>query len=103
MSDGCGRVLLQRGRGAGSSAIEFFTHSDRSHALFLYPDRKHVLEAIQFKGVQKRLIEPGEWAKTRVYKVAGSTSTQWANLFVDAEKEIGCPYDWQSLFCWLAR
>lgn len=103
MNDGCGRVLLQRGRGAGSSVIEFLTHSPVSHALLLYPDGETVIESIQFKGVQKRKITSAEWNKTECYLVDGSTPEQWAACLKEAETEIGYGYDWTSLFCWALR
>lgn len=103
MSDGLGRVLLFHGTGAGSSVIEFLTHSKFSHAALLYPDGETIIEALQFYGVRKRKMTTSDWQRCSVFWVRGMTDFQWRNCIADAEQELGKPYDWLSLICWLLR
>lgn len=101
--DGCGRVLLFRGTGFGSGFIEWATHSPVSHAALLYADGVTIIESIQFAGVRKRQLQAGEWRRIECYQVAGMTPRMWEKCLFNAEREIGCGYDWDSLFCWILR
>jgi hypothetical protein len=103
MLDGCGRVLLFRGTGWMSRCIEFCTHSPVSHAALLLPDGYTVLESMQGAGVRKRILQESDWANIECYLVRGMTVKRWHHVIADAESELGCPYDWWSLFCWLFR
>jgi uncharacterized protein YycO len=102
MSNGCGNVLLYRGTGLISTIIKWQTRSGYSHAALLYPDGVTIIEAIQFHGVRKRQANIKD-DPCDIFEVQGMTSDQWAQVFALAEAEIGCGYDYRSIFRFITR
>jgi uncharacterized protein YycO len=101
---GCGKVLLYwGGRGLIDRLICWQTRSPYCHAALLYPDGQTVIEAVAFKGVQQRQIDPSE--KLEAFDVIGMNSGEWQLAFDFAERELaaGCGYDYRSIFRFITR
>ena len=94
-------VLLFRGRGFISASIRWQTRSPYSHAALLYPDGKTIIEAWQFRGVQKR--EVIDWEGIEVFEAPNLDAWRWEQIFHFAESKIGKRYDYRGVLRFLSR
>jgi hypothetical protein len=95
-----GRILLYRNRGFIPWLIRFQTRSVYSHAAILLPDGLTVIEAA-FTGVKARRWNSNDSHYADVFAVRGLTD--WARVEAYLWDEIGCPYDWRSVFRFITR
>jgi uncharacterized protein YycO len=101
---GFGNVLLYRSDSSLiSGAICWQTRSIYCHAALLYPDGNTVIEAVQFRGVQKRQWNDNDEKRADIFEVEGMSDWQWRNALRFAEDELGCGYDYRSIFRFITR
>jgi uncharacterized protein YycO len=58
---------------------------------------------MQFAGVRVRFLKEEDWKHIEVYDVVGMTPGQWVETVRFLEGEIGCGYDYRSIFRFLTR
>jgi len=98
------RILLYRGRGPISKAIQWQTRSVYSHAAILLPDGVTVIEAMQFKGVRTRsLYDPTVKDAYDQFTVASFGPLQWAMVERFCRKELGSGYDYRNILRFITR
>lgn len=100
---GVGHVLLWRGSGLIGWLIKWQTRSPYSHAALLYPDGETILEAKEFKGVQKRKLTDKDKKMVDAFEVVAMSEAAWSDAFAIGEKYIGAKYDWRSVFKFVSR
>ncbi|MDQ0197883.1 YiiX/YebB-like N1pC/P60 family cysteine hydrolase [Neobacillus ginsengisoli] len=91
-----GDIILKRGTGRLSSEIEFFTHSQFSHAALVSdPEKKLIIEA-SLNGVGYTNLA-GFIGFSTVYRMMTLTDEQASNIVTYAEQQLGKPYDYEEL------
>lgn len=98
-----GYVLLWRGSGLIGWLIKWQTRSQYSHAALMYPDGETILEAKEFRGVQRRKLTDKDRKLVDVFEVIGMSDTAWTDAFLLGEKHLGAKYDWWSVLKFVSR
>lgn len=90
-----------RGRGFFNAIVRCQTRSHFAHSALLYPDGKTVIEAAPGAGVRRHMLT--KWDDVIPFTVPGMTADQWQRAFAFSESQLGKPYDWFSILCFLTR
>lgn len=90
-----------RGRSLASTLVRCQTRSNFAHSALLYPDGRTIIESYPGHGVRKKLLH--DWDDVVAFSLHGVTSEQWRRAYAFAEAQIGKPYDWYSVLCFLTR
>jgi uncharacterized protein YycO len=94
-------ILLFRGRGIISQVIRWQTRSPYSHAAILLPDTQTIIEAWQFKGVQRRQMT--DWKGVDAFTVPCMNLDQWKKAADFAQQQIGLGYDYRGVLRFVSR
>lgn len=88
-----GWVALFHGVSAISFLIRWETRSKYSHAAFLLPDGKTIIESVEGVGVHARQVEASDAGNMELFNVQGMTPEQWKAAITFAIEQIGDGYD----------
>lgn len=94
-------ILLFHGRGLISALIRWQTRSRYSHAAILLPDGHTIIEAWQFRGVQRRTMT--DWRGVDAFTVPDMTEGKWKEAVDFAQQKIGLSYDYTGVFRFITR
>lgn len=97
------RVALFSGGDPIAWVVRWQTRSPYSHAAFVMPCGKRVIESYPGTGVRIRHLKPEDWAKIDLYAIEGLTPDLSRQALAFCERERGKPYDWRSVLRFVSR
>jgi uncharacterized protein YycO len=96
------QVLLFRGSGVVDFLIKKQTGGIYSHAaLRIGPNT--VIESYPGTGVRERTLSPEDWKTIDAFSVPMMPEGGWDKAIAFGRKQIGCGYDWGSVFAFVTR